>query len=41
MPDKKIKWTGIDTLIVLLVIAVIAVVGVMFGPSVFDKSEKR
>ena len=41
MPDKKIKWTGIDTLIVLVVIAVIAVAGVMFGPSVFDKSEKQ
>ena len=41
MSDKKVKWTGIDTLIVLIVIAVIAVAGVMFGPSMFDKSEKQ
>lgn len=42
MENKKIKWTAIDTLIVIVVAAVVAVAALMFAPKFFDgaKNEK-
>jgi hypothetical protein len=40
MAEKKVKFTVIDALIILVVIAVIAVGAVKFAPSLFNKSEK-
>lgn len=36
--EKKMKWTVIDTLIVLVVAAVVAVGALMFGPKLIGKS---
>lgn len=40
MADKKVKWSGIDTLIVIVVIAAVAVLALMFGPKVGESTEK-
>lgn len=40
MAEKKIKFTVIDALIILVVIAAIAIAAVKFAPSLFIKTEK-
>ena len=39
--EKKMKWTVIDTLIVLVVAAVVAVGALMFGPKLIGKSKSE
>lgn len=40
MAEKKIKFTVIDALIILVVIAAVAIAAVKFAPSLFIKTEK-
>lgn len=40
MTEKKVKFTWIDALIILIVIAAAAIAAVKFAPSLFAKTEK-